>query len=150
MKFFIKIAQSLRKVSWFILCPETYGVKALIIKGGKVLLIKNTYDNFLFLPGGGIKKNETPEEAITRELKEEAGVETKKLHIIGLYTNQKEYKKDNIQLFYVDDFELKKSQKSAEIETANFYPLHNLPKNVSSATLKRIKLDPSKVEEGLW
>lgn len=60
----IKIDPS--KLKWR---PAAY---AVIIKNGKILLLKqiNGYD----LPGGGIKIGETPEQALSREIKEETGV----------------------------------------------------------------------------
>ena len=53
------------------------GSYGLIIKDDKIALIKKArggYTGLLDLPGGGIEHNETPKEALYRELQEEAGV----------------------------------------------------------------------------
>lgn len=150
MRLLIKIAQCIRRVYWYIFRPTTYGVKGLLIDDDKVLLIKNLYDNLLYLPGGGVKKNETPEQALCRELKEETGLDVKKFHLVGKYTNQKEYKKDNILLFYIDEYKFTDNKKGAEIDSVNFYPLNKLPGNISPVTLKRIKVNPKNLEEGVW
>ncbi len=46
------------------------GVKAIIVKGDKVLIVQNT-KGFWEVPGGRIDKNESIEEALHRELREE-------------------------------------------------------------------------------
>ena len=54
------------------------GAYGLIIKDNKILLIKKNggpYDGKLDLPGGTIEFNETIEEALIRELKEEVGID---------------------------------------------------------------------------
>lgn len=50
---------------------------ALVVKGGKVLLVKMRAfgREFYTLPGGGVEQGETPETAAVRELKEECGVD---------------------------------------------------------------------------
>ena len=53
------------------------GSYGLIIKDNKIVLIKKVggpYDGKLDLPGGTIELNETPQQALIRELKEEVGI----------------------------------------------------------------------------
>lgn len=53
------------------------GAYGLIIKDNNIVLIKKVggpYNGKLDLPGGTIEFNETPEEALVRELKEEVGI----------------------------------------------------------------------------
>jgi 8-oxo-dGTP diphosphatase len=53
-------------------------VKALIIKNGEILIIRNHHDASLWeLPGGHIDIDESVEEALIREVKEELGVDAK-------------------------------------------------------------------------
>ena len=49
-------------------------VRAIIVKDGRLLVMKrNKFGKKYFaLPGGGVEDNETPEQAVVRELKEEA------------------------------------------------------------------------------
>ena len=47
---------------------------AIIIKDGKLLMVGNNRDNYLYSVGGRLKFGETAEEAIVREVFEETGV----------------------------------------------------------------------------
>lgn len=52
-------------------------VQALVVREDKILLVKHKMGEreFFCLPGGGVEKNETYEEAVIRELKEESCVD---------------------------------------------------------------------------
>lgn len=65
---------------------------AFVIRDNKILMEKLCYEGrtFLSIPGGGIENNETPEECVIRELKEECnlnGTVVKKL--AELYNNDR-------------------------------------------------------------
>lgn len=53
--------------------------RAIIIQDGKILLIKRTKPDevYFVIPGGGVEANETMEEALVRECREELGVSIK-------------------------------------------------------------------------
>lgn len=52
-------------------------VRAVIIEDGKVLLIKRTKPDVIYwvIPGGAVEENETDEQALIRECREELGVD---------------------------------------------------------------------------
>lgn len=60
-------------------------VAAIIIEGNKVFATQRGYGEFKDgweFPGGKIEQNETPEEAIVREIKEELNVEIEVLNLL--------------------------------------------------------------------
>ena len=50
-------------------------VRAVIIRDGKIALVKSKTEGFYKFPGGGIETGETHLEALTRETREEAGLQ---------------------------------------------------------------------------
>lgn len=55
-----------------------FGVYAVIVKGGQILLVEKTrgpYAGLLDLPGGRLEPGETLEKALVREVKEETGLQ---------------------------------------------------------------------------
>ena len=66
------------------------GAYGFIIYDEKIALIKKARGGYLGkldLPGGGIEHTETPEEALVREINEEAGLKVIDYELIGVVTN---------------------------------------------------------------
>lgn len=65
----------LRRALWKVRGPGRAGVHAVpLTEGGKVVLVLLTYAPGWRIPGGGLKRNEAPEAAMLRELREEIGL----------------------------------------------------------------------------
>ncbi len=110
--------------------PQTRGVKCLIECEGKFLLVKLAYAHKKWtLPGGGVDKHESFEDAAWRELQEETGVKPKNLEFIGEYKTIIEGKRDTVQCFYGrTDSGLFKVDK-LEISEANWFFRSELPED---------------------
>lgn len=133
-----KLQYKLCKILWRITKPITLGVRVLMIDSNKILLVKHTYQDCWYLPGGGMKKGETFEQAIKREVKEELGANLIEYKLFGVYNNFFEYKNDNIIIFFSDNFTLT-GDTDREIECYKFFDLTDLPNTISRGTKKRIK-----------
>ena len=59
--------------------------QAVVIRGREVLLIKRDNPALWELPGGGMLPHETPEQAIVREVREETGIQTRIVALLGWY-----------------------------------------------------------------
>ncbi len=101
----------------------------MLIQNGQVLLVRQTYIPGWFMPGGGVKRDETLDEAVRREAREEVGAEMKALELVGAYTNFQGFKSDHNILFLCTDFTLN-GRSDREIAEVRFFPLDELPENV--------------------
>lgn len=128
-----KLLNFLRKIYWFIFRPKTIGVKCLIQnQDNKYLLIKNTYSgDYWTIPGGGINKNESLENAVIREVKEEVGVDITGLKQLGSYFSEIEYKKDTIYLYTAKTNQTDITKNQLEISEALWFDKDSIPQNRS-------------------
>ena len=60
-------------------------IRAAIIKDNAILLVQEKMDNLWALPGGWADVGEAPSLAVTRETKEETGLDIKPVKIVGVY-----------------------------------------------------------------
>jgi 8-oxo-dGTP pyrophosphatase MutT (NUDIX family) len=110
----------------------------ILEQDGAILLVKHTYQRHWYLPGGGVDKGETVEEAARRETDEELGAELGTLHLVGVYTNFYEHKNDHVIVLSCDAFTLT-GQTDHEIERFDFFCMDDLPHDVSPGSLRRIR-----------
>lgn len=109
----------------------------LAVEEGRVLLVKHTYLDGWYLPGGGVQPGETLREAVLREAAEEAGAELHDLKLFGVYSNFLEGKSDHIVVFLCEGFSWRKMS-SGEIECVDCFALCELPEGSSPGTRRRI------------
>ena len=118
----------------------TGGVRALVLDGPNVLLVRHSYMEGLHLPGGGVEVGETFEDALARELREEAGVGLRsRPELFALYLNRTVTKRDHVALYVCCDFEREPFTPTPEIREAEFHPLDALPSDATAGTRRRIE-----------
>ncbi len=118
---------------------RTVGARAIIVQDDKILLVRHTYTNDWYTVGGGVEKGESTLEALIRELREEVGiVPTETPALFGIYHSTKEKRDDYVSLYVCKAFN-KSSVSSLEIAEEKWFPIDNLPANVSPATRRRIE-----------
>lgn len=64
-------------------------VDGVVLVEGKLVAVQRRYDPFrgqYSLPGGMVEYGETLEEAVVREVREETGLETKVISLVGVYS----------------------------------------------------------------
>ena len=66
-------------------------VRGVVFKESKILLVKEVADNGRWtLPGGWADVNQTPSQAVVKEVLEESGFETKVLKLLAVYDREKQ------------------------------------------------------------
>jgi ADP-ribose pyrophosphatase YjhB (NUDIX family) len=134
----LRLSYLLYKVYLFIVRPLTLGVRVMMIKDGSVLLVRQTYMEGWFMPGGGMRRGETFEQGARREAREEVGAELKSLACLGAYSNFREWKSDHNILFLSDDFTLSGGH-DREIAEVRFFPLDSLPSRLWPGHRRRLE-----------
>ncbi len=78
-------------------------------KNGKIILIQrksDTFYGFWAIPGGMVKIDETVEEALIREMKEEVGVKVRPKAILGVFSDpQRDPRERVITTVFICDYE---------------------------------------------
>ena len=84
------MGQALFWLTWpgiALIMPRTRRSRVLVVHEGKILLVKSWYGSGEWtLPGGGIKRGETPLQTAKRELSEETGLKPKNIKSLGQAT----------------------------------------------------------------
>lgn len=122
----------------FIFRPKTFGVRIMLIQNGRVLLVRQTYLPGWFMPGGGVERGETLEQAARREAGEEIGADMGGLHLLGAYTHFGKHKSDHNVLFLCTDFTFS-GKRDKEIAELRFFPLDALPEGLLPGHRRRLE-----------
>jgi ADP-ribose pyrophosphatase YjhB (NUDIX family) len=130
------------KIYWFVVRPSTFGVKCIVEWDGKILLIRNTYGKWGWtFPGGGIKKGESLEDAVRREVKEETGIEIVDLKNVEKFFMTWEYKRDTITVFTAKAASFTIEPQASEIAAAQWFDKQSLPELSSFAQKIWLKIN---------
>jgi len=130
------------------------GVRIILVDERRVLLVSHWYAPWAWtLPGGGVNKKETAEEAAIREAKEETGFTVNSIAgEIGLYQGRWG-RGDMVAVYYTGDFSGSLSlTPNLEIMARSWFDIDNLPEEISPANRRRIEAyrDGARGERGIW
>ena len=115
------------------------GAEAVILdKKGRVLLQKRSDVKIWTLPGGGIKKGESPQAAAVREAKEETNLDVTSIRFVGKYsTHYMNY--CGVAHVFLCRIKGGKLQKNYESEKLAFFEMNKMPKALLYLHRKRIR-----------
>ena len=109
-------------------------IDAVIIRDGKVLLIKRGLEpnkGFWATPGGYVEWDESAEQTVQREVKEETGLTTRSVRLVGVYSAPGRHPKQVINLLYVVDVEEGEPLAGDDAEGIRWFALDNLPEQLA-------------------
>lgn len=107
---------------------------------GQILLVRHSYGpQGWYFPGGGIGRNETPEEAARRELREETACLIEGLKLVGTIEEELSGAPHRAHIFEGVVNTMPKAD-GREIVEARFFPTHSLPEPLSPRTKARLQL----------
>ena len=137
-----RIAGRAMRLWWRVARPCTFGVRALLTDpAGRIALVRHHYIHGWYLPGGGVDKRESAEDAIRRELIEEVGLaDVAVAGLLGVFHNRSQAKDDHVVVFvaHVADPATLRAADPREIAEAGWFAPDALPEGTSPATRRRI------------
>lgn len=140
-----RVAYRVLRVLWFVARPHKSGVKCLITDRERVLLVRHTYGRRSWdLPGGSIKRGESPAAAAAREMSEELGLKGVTWRDVGELRGRLDRRRDTIHLFTTDIGSVQLRIDLGELEVARFFAPTELPSDLApyvTAILAGVALD---------
>lgn len=124
-----------------------YKAGALIIQDKKLLLVREKDEDFFINPGGRIEKNETPEKALKRELKEELGIYPQKISFFDTINDKSSNTIFKMETYFVDVDDTVKP--CSEIEELRWVDSSFKKENIKLAKDLEDQIIPRLVEMGL-
>lgn len=121
--------------------PRTIGVRAVLLDaGGRIALVRHTYIEGWYLPGGGVKKGEGIADALARELAEELAVADATVErVLGVYHSRREGKDDHIVVYVARAAgDALRGADRLEVAEVGWFDCAALPSGTTPATLRRI------------
>ena len=137
----LKLAHVLRLAWWSVRRPQVHGCNAIVVNpAGQVLLVRHSYQSPTrwMLPGGGIGRRESPEQAAAREVAEEAGCRIVNARCIAVETVPLVGARNHIHLIAGDTSDEPVADGREIVEAAFFAP-DALPATINKAAQSRIE-----------
>ncbi len=119
-------------------------VRGAVFNDNKILLVKERSDELWTLPGGWVDVNESPSEAVCKEIYEESGFKTKAIKLMALFDKNKHAHPIQLPHIYKVFFicELVGGEKRPSIETSEieFFEKDKLP-DLSLSRVTKSQID---------
>lgn len=110
-------------------------VGALVIDGGKVLLVRRTrepFKGYWDIPGGFLEAGEHPEEGVVREVREETGLEVKPTEILGIFMDKYGLTgEDTLNIHYIAEVVGGKAHAGSDAAELKWFDKRNLPRKIA-------------------
>lgn len=118
----------------------TLGVRAVAVDGeGRVMLVRHTYLEGWWLPGGGVDRGEATGDAAARELFEETGLKaTAPGRLLSVHSNERFFPGDHVLVYRFEAFEVGELTHRGEIAEARWFDPGQLPADAHRSTRARL------------
>lgn len=111
-----------------------FACDGVIIENQRILLIKRAAEPFKgewAVPGGRIENNESAEQCLKREMKEETGLDVEPITLVGIYSNPNRDPRGIIAAVYLCKIISGIPKAGDDASEAKWFELNDLPKLAS-------------------
>jgi 8-oxo-dGTP pyrophosphatase MutT (NUDIX family) len=123
-----RAAYRILQLFWFVARPHKQGVKCLVTCRDRVLLVRHTYgDRAWDVPGGAIKRRESPLAAARREMSEELGLDGVEWTQVGELRGTVSHRRDTIHCFRAELCEPSLTIDRGELAAVDWFARSALP-----------------------
>jgi 8-oxo-dGTP diphosphatase len=109
-------------------------IDAVIIKDDNILLIQRGVEpnkGFWGTPGGYVEWDESTEETVKREVKEETGLSVVGTKLVGVYSSPKRHPKQVVNILYIAEVEDGEPKASDDAQDIRWFSIHELPQQMA-------------------
>lgn len=140
IRYALTTFQAIRRLIWRVTEPQTQGAHGIAFSpSGEIILVRLTYAAGWRLPGGGLKRGETGEAAMLRELKQEIGMTAwGAIRSAVPFSHRPDHKHSHDSLFVIHDVLHSPRRWSLEVEKVGTFPLDGLPDDLAPVTAKML------------
>lgn len=123
-----RVAYLMLRVYWALFRPRSRGVKCVLTDGDQVLLVRHTYGPRGWdLPGGSIRRRESPAHAATREMQEELGVAVEHWQLLGQFEFVIDRRRDSLHCFQAELHAPRLVIDHGELDAVDWFSWERLP-----------------------
>lgn len=106
-------------------------VRGVIFRGDRVLMVRERIDGKWTVPGGWADINDTPTQAVEKEIEQESGFTARAIKLAAVYDRNKHehppYLFHSWKLFFICEIASGEARTSYETTAVEFFPLDALP-----------------------
>lgn len=131
----------------------TLGVRAVMIDGDRVFLVRHTYVSGWHFPGGGIEPGEPAALSLAREVHEETGYGlTGPVELRGIFLNSPASDRDHVLVYICHHHQFEFDRKpDHEIAESGWFDRHGLPDGTTAGTRRRLaEIFDGEVPTEIW
>ena len=117
---------------WLVTRPTKSGVKCVLVERDRVLLVRHTYGRRSWdLPGGALKRGESPLSGARREMGEELGIEDAQWRELGVVRATMNHRRDTVHCFEARLASPEVTIELGELAVARWFDRDKLPDDLA-------------------